>query len=96
MSYVEKHYYVHELFRGRSKKHNPLFPVSRTTGNRMVKDAVAKGIIPPPFKVSGREIIPESSVAKLTAFIRQGGFADLRVNQPSGAAVIGGDNGAPQ
>lgn len=80
MAQVEKHYFKHQLFKSRNADSDPLIPVSPTTGARMIAVAVEQGIIPPPSRIAGREILPESSVLKLQEFIHGGGFAELRVN----------------
>jgi hypothetical protein len=85
MAQVEKFYFLHQLFKSRNDDCDPLIPVSRTTGNRMIQELVRLGEIPEPPRVAGRAMIPESSVQKLIEFIQRGGFADLRVNDKSAA-----------
>ena len=81
MPEVEKFYFLHQLFKSRNDNSDPLIPVSRNTGNKMIEELVRVGEIPEPPRVAGRAMIPESSVQKLIAFIQRGGFADLRVNK---------------
>jgi hypothetical protein len=87
MPNIEKFFYVHEIFKGRNDTHDALIPVSRTTGERMISELVDAGVIPPPPRICGRKVLPESSVAKLTDYVQRGAFADLRVNRRAGEAA---------